>query len=335
MRVVRQISELFPSVNSPINLLPVSWQSLARAAATPPVLQHKNETPSATAKQQLKLSTSDSLRMAHIAVQISSVGDSGSGGGGNEGTNSNAPDLESDDGGDRAATLTCRICLENATDAVVTPCGHVFCWPCLYRWLSHGSGHSTCPLCKSYVDSSGSTVIPIYSQDHEAAARHSHHHNHGSSRRRGSQQAAAVSTPRRPAARPPPRPHSAGDVASEFVANGQNLSNVLGQMNVSLETVGYFPNIAVLQMQRLPHVPWWPTWATARGAALCGFRAEARSRISDLPPGAAPTRGVLSPERGLEHETPQNRREWLLYKKHANAVTAIAGALFMFWLLLA
>eukprot|EP00750_Incisomonas_marina_P019516 INCI3480.1.p1 GENE.INCI3480.1~~INCI3480.1.p1 ORF type:complete len:262 (-),score=25.30 INCI3480.1:87-872(-) len=261
--------------------------------------------------------------MAHVAVEVSPIGDSGSGGGGN-GTNDNALDSHSHD--ERAATLTCRICLENATDAVVTPCGHVFCWPCLYRWLSHGSGQSTCPLCKSYVDSSGSTVIPIYSHDQEAR------HSHRGSNRLGSHQDA--STPRRPAARPPPRPRSVDGGSSEPLANGQNLSSILSQMNVSFETVGYFPNIAVLQIQRLPHVSWWPSWATMR-SLTSGFRAETRSGISDPPATATTGQGVLSPERGLEQETPQNRREWLLYKMHANAATAIAGAIFVFWLALA
>lgn len=26
----------------------------------------------------------------------------------------------------------CTICIENAKEPVVTKCGHIFCWPCLY-----------------------------------------------------------------------------------------------------------------------------------------------------------------------------------------------------------
>lgn len=29
----------------------------------------------------------------------------------------------------------CTICLENAKEPVVTKCGHIFCWPCLYSVL--------------------------------------------------------------------------------------------------------------------------------------------------------------------------------------------------------
>lgn len=29
----------------------------------------------------------------------------------------------------------CSICLENAKSPVVTRCGHIFCWPCIYSVL--------------------------------------------------------------------------------------------------------------------------------------------------------------------------------------------------------
>lgn len=40
-------------------------------------------------------------------------------------------------------------------------CGHLFCWPCLYRWLN--SGHDQCPVCKSTV--TDETIIPLYGRD--------------------------------------------------------------------------------------------------------------------------------------------------------------------------
>ncbi|MCO5602716.1 hypothetical protein L7F22_056853 [Adiantum nelumboides] len=45
--------------------------------------------------------------------------------------------------------LCCSICLCDAIkDPVVTCCGHLFCWACVYRWASI---HRTCPLCKGFL----------------------------------------------------------------------------------------------------------------------------------------------------------------------------------------
>ncbi|MCI03207.1 RING/U-box superfamily protein [Trifolium medium] len=55
----------------------------------------------------------------------------------------------------------CNICLDLAKEPVVTFCGHLFCWPCLYRWLYlRSSGTKDCPVCKGQV--SDKNVIPIY-----------------------------------------------------------------------------------------------------------------------------------------------------------------------------
>ncbi|KAE8671664.1 hypothetical protein F3Y22_tig00111941pilonHSYRG00071 [Hibiscus syriacus] len=42
----------------------------------------------------------------------------------------------------------CNICLDLARDPVVTCCGHLFCWSCLYRWLHMHSDANECPVCK-------------------------------------------------------------------------------------------------------------------------------------------------------------------------------------------
>uniref|UniRef100_A0ACD5YDM4 Uncharacterized protein n=1 Tax=Avena sativa TaxID=4498 RepID=A0ACD5YDM4_AVESA len=54
----------------------------------------------------------------------------------------------------------CNICLDAAKEPVVTPCGHLFCWPCLYQWLHGHSVHSECPVCKGEVLEVN--VTPIY-----------------------------------------------------------------------------------------------------------------------------------------------------------------------------
>jgi hypothetical protein len=57
----------------------------------------------------------------------------------------------------------CNICLDLAKEPVVTCCGHLFCWPCLYRWLNLRSSRTRtkeCPVCKGEV--TDQDVIPIY-----------------------------------------------------------------------------------------------------------------------------------------------------------------------------
>lgn len=44
------------------------------------------------------------------------------------------------------------------SDPVVTQCGHLYCWPCLFRWLN--TNHTTCPVCKAGVTQEN--VIPIF-----------------------------------------------------------------------------------------------------------------------------------------------------------------------------
>ena len=56
------------------------------------------------------------------------------------------------------ANFDCGICLDKASEPVVTQCGHLFCWPCLGKWLHRG--HSDCPICKAGC--SRQTVIPLY-----------------------------------------------------------------------------------------------------------------------------------------------------------------------------
>jgi len=67
----------------------------------------------------------------------------------------------------------CNICLDTARDAVVSMCGHLFCWPCLYQWLyatdSNTQSHKTCPVCKSAI--SRERTIPIYGRGGDESNR--------------------------------------------------------------------------------------------------------------------------------------------------------------------
>ncbi|XP_065335493.1 E3 ubiquitin-protein ligase RNF185-like [Cloeon dipterum] len=54
----------------------------------------------------------------------------------------------------------CNICLDTARDAVVSMCGHLFCWPCLHQWLDTRPNRQVCPVCKAVI--SKDKVIPLY-----------------------------------------------------------------------------------------------------------------------------------------------------------------------------
>jgi E3 ubiquitin-protein ligase RNF5 len=57
----------------------------------------------------------------------------------------------------------CNICLDTARDAVISMCGHLFCWPCLHKWLETRPNNQTCPVCKSAI--SREKVIPLYGRN--------------------------------------------------------------------------------------------------------------------------------------------------------------------------
>lgn len=60
----------------------------------------------------------------------------------------------------------CNICLDSSHDPVVTMCGHLYCWPCIYRWLQVESSSfesdelPKCPVCKAFISSS--SLVPLY-----------------------------------------------------------------------------------------------------------------------------------------------------------------------------
>lgn len=64
-------------------------------------------------------------------------------------------DMNSDSG-----DFECNICFELAQDPIVTLCGHLYCWPCLYEWLQVHSHSHECPVCKALIEEH--KVVPIY-----------------------------------------------------------------------------------------------------------------------------------------------------------------------------
>ncbi|XP_076310708.1 E3 ubiquitin-protein ligase RNF185-like isoform X2 [Tachypleus tridentatus] len=67
---------------------------------------------------------------------------------------------ENNTGGSQDGNFECNICLDTAKDAVVSLCGHLFCWPCLHQWLETRPNRQVCPVCKAGI--SRDKVIPLY-----------------------------------------------------------------------------------------------------------------------------------------------------------------------------
>ena len=82
----------------------------------------------------------------------------------------------------RSTPFCCHICLrDEAAEPVVTLCGHLYCWSCLYLWASrpastfspgivpipipypHLRAPAWCPVCRAALDLN--TIIPVYTGD--------------------------------------------------------------------------------------------------------------------------------------------------------------------------
>ncbi|KAE8776413.1 hypothetical protein D1007_50939 [Hordeum vulgare] len=57
-------------------------------------------------------------------------------------------------------SFECNICFELPQEPIVTLCGHLFCWPCLYRWLHMHANTPECPVCKAIVEED--KLVPLY-----------------------------------------------------------------------------------------------------------------------------------------------------------------------------
>ncbi|KAH8303198.1 hypothetical protein KR059_003235 [Drosophila kikkawai] len=82
------------------------------------------------------------------------------------GTTTNSEGAESKDKNadqNEESLYECNICLDTAKDAVVSMCGHLFCWPCLHQWLLTRPNRKLCPVCKAAVDKD--KVIPLYGRN--------------------------------------------------------------------------------------------------------------------------------------------------------------------------
>lgn len=141
-------------------------------------------------------------------------------------------------GGPEGGSFECNICLELARDPVVTLCGHLFCWPCLYRWLQMHTACKDCPVCKAGVEEG--KVIPLYGRGNSTDPR--------------TKPVPGPEIPHRPPGqRPEPARASHAHASFGFMGMpaGPYASAQLGNFTVSAG-FGLFPSLFGLQFQTIP-----------------------------------------------------------------------------------
>jgi len=133
------------------------------------------------------------------------------------------------------SAFICNVCLEiTSKDPVVTQCGHLYCWPCLYRWLN--TNHNVCPVCKAGVTKDN--IIPLFIRGAEEDPRR---------RTIPSSPSGQSQIPNRPSGhRPEPLP--------TFQQNGNTGTNNQLQYGAITFTssFGFFPSLFGLQFQPFP-----------------------------------------------------------------------------------
>jgi len=78
-------------------------------------------------------------------------------------TKSDSEDKKSPEDDSATRAFECNICLDTASDAVISMCGHLFCWPCLHQWLETRPQRQICPVCKAGIGRD--KVVPLYGRD--------------------------------------------------------------------------------------------------------------------------------------------------------------------------
>ncbi|CAF0961283.1 unnamed protein product [Rotaria sordida] len=81
----------------------------------------------------------------------------------NDSGNNDDKKSSSSSNNEKDSGFECNICLETARDAVLSLCGHLFCWPCIHQWLETRAHNPTCPVCKSSI--SRDKLVPIYGRN--------------------------------------------------------------------------------------------------------------------------------------------------------------------------
>jgi E3 ubiquitin-protein ligase RNF5 len=73
------------------------------------------------------------------------------------------------------SALECNICYDDSYEPVTTTCGHIYCWSCIYQWMSSKADNNYCPVCKNVI--AQDKLIPIYAKTEAGANKKAKHEN--------------------------------------------------------------------------------------------------------------------------------------------------------------
>lgn len=74
-------------------------------------------------------------------------------------------------------SFECNICYGICQEPVVTTCGHLYCWPCIYQWVNTNRTYLTCPVCKNGITEN--RIISIFSKSDRPAKSDNAEERHG------------------------------------------------------------------------------------------------------------------------------------------------------------
>ncbi|KAK6924314.1 hypothetical protein RJ641_010514 [Dillenia turbinata] len=156
------------------------------------------------------------------------------------------PSCSSSGGPNDAGDFECNICFELAQDPIVTLCGHLFCWPCLYKWLHLHSHSQECPVCKALVQEE--KLVPLYGRGKNSTDPRS-------------KSIPGINVPHRPVGQrpetapppPPPQPGQFSDGGFGFMGGFMPMASArFGNLTLSAAFGGLFPSLFNIQVHGFP-----------------------------------------------------------------------------------
>ncbi|KAI5665833.1 hypothetical protein M9H77_15686 [Catharanthus roseus] len=200
-------------------------------------------------------------------------------------TETQSSSSSSANGNGDAGEFECNICFELAQDPVITLCGHLFCWPCLYRWLRLHSHSHECPVCKALIQEE--KLIPLYGRGKNQTDPRS-------------KPVPGVEIPNRPAGQRPataPPPEASAVPNFGFGLGGGFLPVMIGgfgNLGLLAGFCGFLPSMLSIQINNFADAR--PTYGTTSGYAR-GFSGGYHDR--DFPRASETNQGAQAEDNRL------------------------------------